>query len=134
MRTNMNVTVNKTDLLEKLKANRAKHLTMVQEARAGYLAKAKKALDQKMALLLKGQIVSLGFSLRMPVDHTSDYDTSIGMLEMATNQQIDLDASQYRTLVEDKWDWEREFYLANSGYSRSCADEAETKGFGSDSE
>jgi len=122
------VTVDKATLMAKLKENRANHAKIVAESRVGYVEKAKLALAKRMDQLAEGRIVALHFDLRVPSDHTKEYDTVIGMLEMDTGTTITLDSGQYRTLVEDEWDWLGDFLVSNASYSQTGAGMARAKG------
>jgi len=120
----MVVTCNREEVLEALKKNRAEHSQIVKEAVAGYLKKAKEAVKAKWDKLEEGKIVALQFSLRVPVDHTAEYNTVIKMLEMHKNETIDLNADEMRQLVEDRWDWTDTFLSSNSLYSQTAATKA----------
>lgn len=117
------------DLVTTLKANRAQHARLVKEAREGYVARAQEELVKKLGLLKEGKIVALAFALKVPKDYTTVYDTTIGMLEMHTEPEIALTADEYRHLVEDNWDWTREFVGSNAAYSKSTQDYGATKGY-----
>jgi hypothetical protein len=117
----MKTTIKRGDLLEKLRTNRELHAKIVQEAREGYVKSAKVALAHKMEELAAGKIAALTFSLRTPVDCTQVYDTTIKMLEMNVDDTVVLAADEFRNLVEDQWDWSREFYASNASYSRTAA-------------
>ena len=115
--SSIQITADKNAVLEILRKNREQHAKIVAEARAGYCQKASAELDKRMKRLAEGKITSLVFSLKMPVDQTSVYDTAIKMLEMHTQNSIQLSGGEVRNLIEDKWDWTREFYISNSAYS-----------------
>lgn len=106
-------------LLETLKANLAKHAGIVQEARNGYIKKAKLALEGRMEQLRKGQVVSLMFSLSPPVDNSEVYKSAIAMLEWNENEFVELHPDEFRQLVQDEWDWTDNFLASNSTYSRT---------------
>lgn len=129
----MGVTVEVKRLLEILKINKENHARIVKEAREGYVKEAEKILRERLNELLAkardGKIVDLRFNLSPPQDYTEIYDSFIGMLEMHTDSEIDLDGEQYRNFVEDKWDWTEIFYASNSAYSVTAADIAYKKGF-----
>ena len=128
MRNDMIVTVRVQDLIAKLNHNRDQHARIVIEARAGYLAKARKKLEERLEQLAAGKIVSLQFGLSLPADHTAEYDTALGMLNMATDTTIKLAASDYRQLVEDEWSWSESFVYSNVAYSATCASLAQSRG------
>jgi len=116
----MTITTRKDELLTILQRNRASHRTIVDEARAGYIEKARDALNAKLDSLAKGKVVALSFGLRLPVDQTSVYDTAIKMLEMHQHDTIELSHAQVQNLVLDNWDWSAEFRASSMLYSRTA--------------
>ena len=130
MRNEMVVKVKVADLISKLEANREQHAAIVAEARAGYLAKAKRVLEERLETIAREKIVSLSFTLSTPQDHTAEYDTALGMLRMAVESNIDLNAGDYRQLVEDEWGWTDQFLYGNACYSSTSRRFAEAKGLG----
>jgi hypothetical protein len=106
------------DVLARLRANREEHVKIVEEARVGYIEKAKEALRTRLADFEKGRKgASLAFNLKPPVDNTGEYDTVISMLEMHQGKTIDLNPDEVRQLVLNQWDWTREFLTSNAYYS-----------------
>lgn len=116
---NLKVTCPKDAILATLKANRAQHALFVAEARAGYIQKAKAVLGEKLAALLENKPVALKFGLQVPKDFTTVYDTTINMLTAHTGDTVTLSADEYRHLVDDEWNWTREFLAMNAEYSGS---------------
>ena len=116
----MSITAEKQSVLETLRKNRDSHKTMVIEARTGYVEKARAALEKKLAAVKEGKIVALSFTLKPPLDYSAVYDTAIKMLEMHSGASITLDATLVHNLIEDNWDWTREFLVSNSAYSASA--------------
>lgn len=116
----MNIRAKKEEILSRLRANRETHAVIVAEARKGYVEKARESLRERLDQLLNGKIVSLSFSLEPPQDHSDVYDTAIQMLELATDDVIEMDSTQVRTLVMDQWDWSRHFLASNAQYSATA--------------
>lgn len=116
----MTTKVDRFKLLETLRANRAKHAKIVAEAREGYILKAREALERRLAQLATGQLASLSFSLVPPMDYTETYDNSIAMLEWNVQDEVELEADEFRQLVRDEWDWTDMFLTNNSRYSHSA--------------
>lgn len=110
-----------SDVLATLRNNRAIHADLVKEAREGYIEKAKKELEHKLGQLREGKYVAVAVALKLPEDHTSDYDTVIGMLECHREENIKLSAYEYRTLMENKWGWISSWKASNSSYSPGTA-------------
>ena len=127
MRVNFKTRVRIVDLLGVLKKNRANHHKLYLEAKEGYIEAARRAIGAKLDALLSGRAESLVFTLVVPEDHTSNYDTVIGMLEMTQDEEIELSADEFRTYVQDEWDWMRGWALSNSTYCSGVMDFAESK-------
>jgi hypothetical protein len=120
--------VNKEEALKTLRANRKRHRKIVEEARAGYVEKAKAKLSAKLDELASGKLVALRFDLQVPEDHTDDYDLAIRMVELHSEDTIEMSSTDVRTLMMDEWDWLRSFLFTNARYARSATDYAQTKG------
>ncbi len=116
----MNIHAKKDEILSRLRTNRETHTAIVAEARKGYVDRARESLRERLDQLESGKIVSLAFSLEPPQDHSDVYDTAIQMLELATDDLIELDSTQVRTLVMDQWDWTRQFLTSNAQYSATA--------------
>lgn len=120
----MTISATTRDVLAQLKKNREAHAAIVAEAREGYIDHAEKALQKRLSQLREGKLVSLAFNLSPPRDHTSAYDTAIGMVEMHMKPELTLDAATFRSLMMDEWDWKGHFLMANSAYSKLAADQS----------
>jgi hypothetical protein len=51
-----------------------------------------------------------------PVDHTSDYDRVIAMLNMSVDSEIELDEDQFECFVLDQWGWSAKAMHTNMSY------------------
>ena len=91
--------------------------------------KAATALKEKLNDIKAGKIVALVFKLSPPIDHTNVYDTVIKMVEMTAESHITLEATEFRNLVEDIWDWSENFYHSNSLYSASATSKRQELGY-----
>lgn len=116
----MNPTVNKQQLLETLRKNRERHIEIVKEAKAGYVAKAIGVLQAKMERLQRGHLEKLEFDLAPPRDCTDQYDSAIAMLEWNKAEEIELTEAEFQTYVLDKWRWQHDFLFSNSAYSATA--------------
>lgn len=117
----MRIVARRDYVLATLRTNRDKHKQIVDEAKAGYIEKAKDVLMRRFEQLKAGKITNLIFLLRVPVDQTKVYDTAIRMLEFHQNDTLELDGGQVRNLIQDEWDWTDSFYMTNSAYSGTAA-------------
>ena len=125
---NMRVRAEKDELLGLLRHNRAEHRKMIDEARKGFVQKAREKLSTALDKLADGKSTGVSISLDAPIDHTSEYDTVIRMLELHQGDMVELSADEVRMFVEDEWDWSGRWLVANSGYSSSIADKARAAG------
>jgi hypothetical protein len=118
------VTVNKNELLAKLKVNRENHLKIYNEAVTGFRKAVIEELDKALGAAKTGKLfvrlVDLQVNLNAPVDQTADYDRVIGMLEMSTNTEIELHEEEFNCYVLDKWRWRHSFLASNAGYSEAA--------------
>lgn len=116
-------------LLATLEQNRNNHASIVAEARAGYLERARQALEEKLAELKSGRMAELVFRLSPPADYTKTYDTAIGMLTQTVDETVELDAEEFSNLVQDEWDWSASFFGLNKMYSGTASMLALQKGY-----
>lgn len=118
----MTTRVERNKLLATLKDNLARHSSIVQEARDGYIKKAREALERRMEQLRKGQVVSLSFTMQPPTDYSEIYKNTISMLEWNTEDYVELKADEFRQLVKDEWDWSVDWLSSNRVYSKKAHD------------
>lgn len=140
------VTVNRKNLLEKLRENRDKHQREYRESLEGYRALAQERLVRLREKALRdveenfdliatklekfdpededrrlGDMVtllqSMSFSLKVPQDHTRSYDVAIEMAEWEVNETVELMQSQFQCFVLDDWEWQQEFKQLNKTYA-----------------
>lgn len=116
----MNIKAKKADVLARLHKNREQHAKIVEEARKGYVEKARKALKARLDDLESGKICDLAFRLATPVNHTRVYDTAIESLTWHTGDEIELTSQQVRNLIMDQWDWTSGFLHTNAAYSAAA--------------
>jgi hypothetical protein len=125
----MSIKAKKDAILAQLEKNLEGHAKMVAEARDGYIKRATAELEKRLIQIKEGKLVALTFTLKVPKDYSSVYRTTISMLRAHTGDEIELSATEYRQLVEDEWDWIRDFAGSNASYSSSTRDYAISKGF-----
>jgi hypothetical protein len=54
--------------------------------------------------------------LEAPVDHSSEYETVISMLEWSVNEETTITQTQFNNFVLDKWGWTNQFVGTNGKY------------------
>jgi hypothetical protein len=99
------VKVKREELLTKVRANRDAHRDLFLKAQEGYRKLVIEELDKMLAEAKAGRRISRSINLARPLDHTSDYDRVIMMLEMSVDDTIVLDANEFDQYVRDRWAW-----------------------------
>lgn len=112
--TNTNV----ANLLEILKKNRAGHRQLYEEAFAEYRRQVVKAMEYNLERAQSGGDIRLSLSMRTPEDHTDEYDAVIGLLELSTDDTVELTAHDYERFVLDRWEWARSFEANTMSYTQ----------------
>lgn len=112
------VTVDKNELLARLKENREKHEEAFKLAYEGFIQTLIEELEEKLARVKAGKTPKdrLIIGAVRPENHTSDYDDVIDMLTMADDKQITLTQTQFRQYARDDWGWKQQWTTSNSGY------------------
>lgn len=110
------VEVNREELLGKIQINRENHKDIVSKALDGYRKAVIEVLDDMIQTIKDGGKINTYISLPRPEDHSDDYDTIIGMLTMSTQDTVSLGPEEYRSYVEDKWDWKDRFAASTAAY------------------
>jgi len=121
-------------ILEKLKENRAKHAADYEKAMEGYRTERRDALidaankfDKNKAKLLKAQADGKDYDLGTlmddvemhldkPREYLEHYDDFIEQLSMTKDEDFELSRTMFKQLVQDDWEWSRNFKMSNSKY------------------
>lgn len=112
--------IKKSDLLEVLQENRAKHEKDYKSARKEWKKRCTKALRKalKRAESEKKVItLSLFDNLPRPRSYIKEYDRVIRRLEMEVDDVVELDAREFQSWVLDEWNWHGEFVGTTSLYT-----------------
>lgn len=120
------VNVYKKELLTVLRENRTKHvneyLSAVTVYRDDVVARLKKMLsDAKVEAQKTEPKFDLRIDLDAPKSYVESYDTAIKMLEMSTDEIIELSLQEFSQYVEDKWSWAAAFKSVTSIYNAKLA-------------
>ena len=111
------VTVKKTELLEKLKANLVLHKQEFDDTHRGYLKQAQEAYDAALTLLIEEDKVTQYFDLDAPTSHAEEYKRAIAMLEMDIDEEVELTEGEFDRYVLDNWRWKNDFKMSNTKYA-----------------
>jgi hypothetical protein len=113
----LTITVNKADLLAKMKENRDKHRQVFIDSLEGYRKALLDELEAHVKDLQNGKAPVIHIGLPRPTDHTREYDRVIGMLEMDKGSEFTLDETTYAQYVDDDWHWKRQWLRMSSSYA-----------------
>jgi hypothetical protein len=116
------VRLKKAKLLEIIGKNREEHHAIFLEAQKKYREVAIKLLDRQLAAAREGKPFMLHefVALVQPVDHTTDYDRAIQMLELSVDDVITLNRADFVNLVQDQWQWTQQWATTSSRYVDSA--------------
>ena len=116
MRGELTITVDKDELLIKLRENRATHGAAYEKAKAGYIKVTMKQIEEYLTRLADGNLLERAFIPSPPEDHTSDYDDAVAMMTWSTDAEIELTQGQFKQYVQDDWGWKDQWMVSNTQY------------------
>jgi hypothetical protein len=126
-----NIKVDKNKLISILETNRSKHLKEYQEAVIEYRKAAKKLLKDALKAIVPEtdpivtdkELKNLYLTLQAPKHYLTQYDLALGMLQLGSEDVVELTVSDYTTYVQDDWQWKDSFKISNSSYLSVSANE-----------
>ena len=110
------VTVNKADLIAKVKANRDEHRGIFEIAVVKYREAVLEQLDARIEEIRAGKPISLRFTLPAPEDFTDEYDMALEQMNWEVGDKVELDQQTFRELVLNQWRWADRFYANTQSY------------------
>jgi hypothetical protein len=112
------VKVKVKDLLKHVRENKKKHNSILRQATRGYwkecrgrISAARKAVSQKDFDWREPLM-----QLRVPEDHSDDYNSAIRMLEMCAEPIIEISREDFEAYVMNKWHWRSTFIATSVAY------------------
>lgn len=124
----MNTRIDKDELIDILRQNRANHQHIFDEAVEGYRKEAIKQLNEAIDRIKTGSLTRVYFSIPAPENHTADYDRAIRMLELNQEGTVVLNESDTAQYVMDDWGWRNQFIASNKYYSATADAIAQNEG------
>jgi len=118
--TTMKMTFKVDELLKTLKANLKDHKKIIKEAKIGFKKALVIELKEMLAKAKAGEDFQRHIKATPPGDNSRDYERTIKMLEMTTDEELDLTGDQFECYVMDRWDWQDAFLNTCSGYNVSA--------------
>lgn len=111
------VKVKRAEILERIKANRTSHRDLFLKAQEGYRLDMIEELDRMLKDARDGKVIRRHISMPEPQDHTADYDRVIDMLQMSTDEIIEIEAHEFDQYVRDNWVWKIQSDTTNTMYA-----------------
>jgi hypothetical protein len=109
------VRVEKAELLKKLRENRETHIAEFNKATDAFEEAVIIDLKDYLKRAKKGDIVN-SIVFNRPTSHEEEYTTVIEMLEFGIDDYVDLSQWEFKTYVQDQWNWKEDFNTTNSFY------------------
>jgi NOL1/NOP2/fmu family ribosome biogenesis protein len=112
-----NVKIKRTTLVDRLTTNRDAHRALFEKALLGYQKECIRVLEANIDKVRRGSRERIYIGEIAPEDHTKDYNTVLNMLEMSTDDVIELSRHDFENFVLDNWDWKPQWTMSNSKYT-----------------
>jgi len=112
------VTVYVDKLNEIIGQNRDAHRAIFLKALEGYQRKVLALLEERIAELKSGKVISHYISMPVPEDHTKDYDRILRMIEMHVEDTIVISQEDFAKYVMDDWEWKEKFLTTTAFYAK----------------
>jgi len=112
---NRKITVKKSDLINKIKENKEKHIVSYNEAVEAYRFEAFEQL-KKLGEKAKEGSLDLSLNLVTPIDNRDNYDKIIDMFEWEVNEEVELTQQEFNEYVHDDTEIARTALMSNSIY------------------
>jgi hypothetical protein len=111
------VTVKTADLLLEVKKNHEAHRGIYETALVRYRELAVETLTAMLEDAKAGKPVKHHVQLPIPEDHSDDYLRAIKMLEMSTEEEIEISQRDFAQYVMDDWGWKAEWHSNTRSYT-----------------
>jgi hypothetical protein len=116
---------NRDKIVERIKANRERHVDIYERAMEVYRQRAIAQLNTFVDALKAGKSPSLYISLPVPENHIKDYDAVLDMLNSSVDEFLVLSEQDFRCYVRDQWNWKSKFISTSNAYVADYVDTEE---------
>lgn len=107
------VKIQREELIKILKENRKQHIRDFEQNLVDYKSAAIKITNENLRVAITGDLEKISSQFKtmpsFPVSHEESYNRVIRMLELHTEEVIELDHNEFDQLVMDKWPWKQQF-------------------------
>lgn len=112
---NRTITVNKEQLINKIKENKAAHIEAYKKAVVAYKAEALKQINEQLESVNSGSL-NAKLELVTPVNNEANYDKIIEMFNWEVNAEIELSQQEFNEYVQDETEFARHAMMSNAMY------------------
>lgn len=112
------VKIKTQELLEVLRKNRETHQADFDKAIVGYREAVVKEIKTALRRAEEGKDVNTLVSAVKPSNYVKSYDTVIRMLEMSSEDTVELTMQEFNQYVQDEWHWKQEFAATSMLYNK----------------
>jgi hypothetical protein len=126
---NRTITVNREDLLSRLRDNKIAHAAEYAVSMKGWQVEVREALEEVAAectrLLTSGNFARTTDAVferpEKPQDWSGEYTKAIRMFEVEVDKTIELEGDEINAYIHDEWTWSNHAKHLNRGYTMSAA-------------
>ena len=119
------VTVDRIQLIEKLKANLVQHKADYEEAVIGYKIKLRADLENKLThvkVASNEEVLEIKpVPFNPPRSYAKEYEDAITLLEWQVGDTVILDQTAFKQFVQNEWAWSSGFDVLNTTYKSFAA-------------
>jgi hypothetical protein len=112
---NRTITVKKSQLIEKLKANKTNHIKEFNDAVVAYKEEALRQLNEQIKIVQEGGLTAK-LNLITPINNAEEYDKVIAMFDWEINEDVELEQDEFNQFVLDEFDFAQTAKFANTAY------------------
>lgn len=110
------MTFRKTDVLLAMEKNLINHREEYKRALEGYRIDFIAECNRILEWANRGTKFVHHIDLTAPVNMSREYERAIAMLMMSTQEEVELDQTEFRNWIMDDWTWKEHVFATNSKY------------------
>ena len=112
---NREITVKKKDLIERIAANKERHIQQFEAAKIAYKKEALRQLEELRQKVENGDL-DIKLNLVSPQDVSKKYDEKSEMFEWEIADEVTLTQDEFKDYVQDNFDFARSAFFSNQSY------------------
>lgn len=112
------ISVDKTQLLDTLKANKQAHEEEFNETWGNYVQAFIDKLKERLAEVEAGSKPNHMIDILVPRSYADEYERVIQMLEWSQSNSVNLTHREFTQWVQDNWDWKDMHLTTANAYNK----------------